>query len=127
MLHLHMVLWLSGSPSTKKMKALLLMEEFRTRIQNFITANIHADLPGYPGNAVLTIPVQPQVAFSRPENPKNPQYEKRQREAEQKIARTVQVHCCSKACLKVCNSRLVCKCQAPFALSNEDWINDKGK
>jgi hypothetical protein len=55
-LHLHMVLWLKGSVPSSQMKELLLSEQFRNQIKEFIWANVKADLSGYVGVQVLTIP-----------------------------------------------------------------------
>lgn len=55
-LHLHIVLWLKGSMTSEKMRTRLATTEFRNRIKNFISANIHAHLPGADGASVLLIP-----------------------------------------------------------------------
>ena len=125
-LHLHMILWLSGSLPAPQMRERLLQADFRDKIKRFIAMNIHADLPTAPGESILSIPKQPQVAFSRPIDPRLPHYEEQKRDTEIKIARTVQVHQCSQACMKLSNSRLVCKRKAPFRLANEAWIDKTG-
>ena len=126
-LHLHMVLWLRGSPTITKMKDLLLSEHFREKMKQFIAANIRADIPNSPGPAVLSIPRQSSVAFSRPVDPWKPHYASKRTEAEKRIARTVQVHQCSQACMKLSGTRMVCKRKAPFPLANDDWVEATGK
>ena len=63
-----MIIWLSGSPTTSKMKELLATQEFKLKVQAFIK-NTWADLPDLPGLAVLTLPHQNAVSFSHPVNP----------------------------------------------------------
>jgi hypothetical protein len=118
-LHLHMILWLSGSIPAPQMRECLLQEDFRDKIKQFITTNIHADLPTAPGESILLIPKQLQVAFSCPIDPRPPHYEEQKQDTEIKIARSIQVHQCSQACMKLSNSRLVCKRKALFRLAND--------
>ena len=96
-LHLHMILWLSGSIPAPQMRERLLLEEFRNKIKEFIATNIHAHFATKPGESILSIPTQPNVAFSRPVDPRLPDYEERRLEVEISMARTVQVHQCSQA------------------------------
>jgi hypothetical protein len=84
-----------------RMKELLLTEEFRMRVKSFISANIHADLPDTHGTSVLSIPQESHVSFSHPVDPRSPQYEDNQDEAEKRLARTVQVHQCGQGCIKL--------------------------
>lgn len=125
-LHLHTVLWLHGAPSSDQMKESLQNEEFRNKIKSFIRANIRADLPDVPGPSVLSIPRERCVAFSRPIDPRSPQYEENRDNAEKHIARTVQVHQCGQGCMKLIRGRFMCKRKAPFPLAKEDWINPDG-
>lgn len=125
-LHLHMLLWLKGAPTSSRMKELLQSINFREKLKQFISANIRADLPEAYGTAVLSLPRATRVAFSRPINPNNPQYKKLKDTAEQSIARTVQVHQCSQSCLKMVNSHYICKRRAPFVLSPCDWVDENG-
>lgn len=125
-LHLHMILWLSGSIPAPQMCECLLLEDFRNKIKEFIATNIHAHFPTKPGESILSIPTQPNVAFSCPVDPRLPDYENRQREVEITLARTVQVHQCSQACMRLRKRRLVCKRNAPFRLAPEAWIDECG-
>jgi hypothetical protein len=125
-LHLHMVLWLQGSPMVQKMKELLLDEQFREKMKCFIAANICADIPGFPGPAILSIPCQSAPAFSRPVDPCKPHYKAKYMEAEKQIAQTVQVHQCSQACMKPLKMKMVCKWKAPFPLANNNWVDENG-
>lgn len=125
-LHLHMMLWLTGSIPAPQMRERLLREDFRDRIKQFISTNIHAHIPTHPGESILSVPKQPQVAFSRPVDPRLPDYEVRKQDAEISIARTVQVHQCSQACMRLRKRRLVCKRNAPFRLAQEAWIDEHG-
>lgn len=58
-----------------KMKELLLTEEFCMKVKSFIATNVRVDLPDTHGTSVLTIPRESQVSFSRPVDPRSPQYE----------------------------------------------------
>lgn len=122
-----MVLWLNGSVTSSQMKELLQSEHFRNRVKRFIHTNIKADIPGYVGSQVLNVAKEKNVAFSRPIDPRTDGYEHNSRTREKIMARTVQVHQCGAACMKVTKTRLVCKCQAPFVLSDSDWVNEDGE
>ena len=68
-LHLHMLLWLSGSLTTSEMHKRLQEKEFRNKIRQYIDTNIHADLTCAKGLDVLSIQREPNPAFSRPIDP----------------------------------------------------------
>ena len=125
-LHLHMLLWLSGSLTMSKMDSRLQHDDFRNKIQQYIDTNIHADLACAKGCDVLSVGREPNPAFSRPIHPQQPNYEAESKDFEDRVARTVQVHQCGQACMKLRNSQMVCKCKAPFKLADEAWINDRG-
>lgn len=126
-LHLHVLLWLWGGMPADRMKECLSTEEFRSKVKKFIATNIRADIPGVQGMDVLSIAPEPRAAFSRPVDPRSPQYEKERNEAEKKLARTVQVHKCGQGCIKLLRGQFVCKRKAPFALANDDWIESDGR
>ena len=126
-LHLHMLLWLTGAPPSLIMKERLSNSDFRNNIQQFITANIRAHLPGTEGVSTLSIPQERTVAFSRPVDPRLPHYEENSTDTEKRVARTVQVHQCGHLCMKFSNRQLVCKRRAPFPLANEDWVDEDGQ
>lgn len=126
-LHLHMVIWLTGSVTSSQMKELLLTEQFRNRVKEFIHANVKADLPGYVGTQVLTIPKKKNVAFSRPIDPRTEGSEREIAAKERTLARTVQVHQCGTGCMKISKKGLACKRRAPFALSDSDWVDEDGQ
>ena len=125
-LHLHMLLWLNGSKTSKEMKECLSSEEFRDCIKAFIDQNIRADFADVHGADISALPRQTNVAFSRPIDPRQPHYEEESREAEKRIARTVQLHRCGPACMRMVNDRLGCKRRAPFALATDNWIDENG-
>lgn len=62
-LHLHILLWLKGSVPSSKMKQLLLTEEFRERVKNFIAANIHGDISDMDGPTMLATPETQPLPF----------------------------------------------------------------
>lgn len=126
-LHLHMVLWLKGSLTSSQMKDHLKREDFRTKLKNFISANIRADLPNVDGPDVLSIPRASAVAFARPVDPRLPNYERARLNAWARIARTVQVHQCSQSCMRFIKTHWRCKRRAPFPLAAEAWIDEEGQ
>lgn len=125
-LHLHMLLWLSGSKTSKDMKECLSSPQFRESMKSFIKQNIHADFMDVCGAEITALPREARVAFSRPIDPRQPQYNYEAQQAEKRIARTVQLHRCGPACMRMVNDRFVCKRRAPFALATEDWIDENG-
>lgn len=125
-LHLHAVLWLKGSMTSKKMKDRLQTTEFKSRIKKFIAANVHADLPGVVGSSVLSLPKQKTIGFSRPLDPRLPNYAQLRENNEVTLARTVQMHQCGLGCMKLVNLRFVCKRKAPFPLVRDDWVESDG-
>ena len=75
---------------------------------------------------MLSVQREPNPAFSRPIHPRQPNYEAKSKDFEDRVARMVQVHQCGQACMKLRNSQMVCKRKAPFELADEAWINDRG-
>ena len=68
-LHLHMLLWLSGSKTSKDMKDCLSSPQFRESMKSFIKQNIHADFMDVCGAEITALPREARVAFSRPIDP----------------------------------------------------------
>jgi hypothetical protein len=127
-LHLHMVLWLKGAVTTDTMRERLSTADFREKVKRFISANIHADFSDTHGTAVLSLPQKSRVAFSRPVDPRSPDYDEKRKAAEKEIARTVQVHQCGYSCMKMmCGGRFACKRKAPFPLAADSWIDGNGR
>ena len=108
------------------MKHCLLQEQFRDRLQNFISTNIRADIPGIIGDAILSVQKDNAVAFSRPIDPCEPGYEHKHQEAETWMARTLQIHQCRQGCMKLVNGRWHCKRWTPFPLAEQAWVDEDG-
>ena len=126
-LHLHIVVWLCGSLSSSQMQEALKSEAFRMKVRDYITANIKADLDGANEEAFNRMPRVPGLAYSRPCDPRLPDYKTLSRDKELKLARAVQHHKCSlAACLVVKKNRLKCKRRAPFDISAGDFIEENG-
>lgn len=69
-LHLHILIFLDGAPSTDKMKEYLQSQEFRQRIVDFIKANFRAHYPElHTEEQINAMPTEPEIAFQRPPNP----------------------------------------------------------
>lgn len=126
-LHLHIMLWLCGAPTSTKMKHALQSESFRSRVTSFIKANIRADLDGADGSTIHKMPCTKSVSYSRPCDPRAEDYTKKAHRAELALAKAIQFHQCSpQACLIVKKNRLQCKHRAPFATSVRDFILEDG-
>lgn len=125
-LHLHMIIWLSGAPTSPKMKELLQSEVFRQRVAEFISVNICAHHHALTKEALRELPKERGVSYSRPVDPRN-DVEGVQRDAElRKLVRAVQIHKCGAGCRKVVRGQVVCKRRAPFDLAARAWINSEG-
>ncbi|KAJ3567966.1 hypothetical protein NP233_g6020 [Leucocoprinus birnbaumii] len=127
-LHLHCVIWLEGAPSTSEMAAVLQEPAFCERVREFIRAHISADVGDMNAEEFLQLPRRPDISYSRPLDPSNPDFEIQCKERERLLARSVQVHKCSpNTCLRTINGRLMCKRRAPFELSSREWITPDGR
>ncbi|KAF7293131.1 ATP-dependent DNA helicase [Mycena chlorophos] len=126
-LHLHMLLWLRGAPVASVMKEALGTQEFRAKVKKFISQNIRAHIANTDATTLLALPVERNIAYSRPEDPRTPEYPQRAARAEARIARAVQPHECKPfTCLKVKRGRLVCKRRAPWRTAEDDWVEETG-
>lgn len=126
-LHLHMLVWLEGTPNTDDFRRALNEPRFRLKIENYIRSTIHADLNKKNDDAVRAIVKQSAVSYSRPFQPsKQPEKLVETREA---LARALQFHLCQTSnCLRPnASGQLTCKRGAPFALAVTEWVNSKGE
>jgi hypothetical protein len=127
-LHLHIVIWLVGALTHVQMKDTLKSPAFRTKVQNYISANICADLNGADKATVLQMPRQTAVSYSRPVDPRQPDYSLASEAAEIRLGRSVQHHTCHKdTCLVSKKGVIRCKRRAPFNLSNRDYVDEDGR
>ncbi|RDB23672.1 hypothetical protein Hypma_009540 [Hypsizygus marmoreus] len=127
-LHLHLLLWLTDSPTSSEMQKALADESFREKMRNFIKQNIRADINNANELDLKAMPVIPEVSYSRPIDPRTPNFDELNSQREHQLARTVQVHTCKLGrCQKVVGSHLVCKHRAPFPLSSDDWVSEEGE
>ncbi|KIN95492.1 hypothetical protein M404DRAFT_165673, partial [Pisolithus tinctorius Marx 270] len=109
-LHVHMLLWLANTLNANKMQALLQQESFRDTIRNYIHANIRTHLDDLTEDDLKTMPRAPQLAYSRPHDPRTAGWQQGSHEIEQQLVRSQQLHTCSRAtCLRVTRDGLVCK------------------
>ena len=126
-LHLHMVLWLTGAPTSAMMKEALKSSKFRDKVRTYIDANIRADIGGASTAEVAAMPRAKAVGYSRPVDPRKPNYKQARDAADKELAKALQLHTCSKSnCLKLVKDRLLCKWRAPFELSSRSWIDEGG-
>ena len=126
-LHLHMLVWLIGTPDCDEMAQKLQSEDFRETIRQFIRVNIRAHRDDLNEVAIKTISKEPQLAYSRPLNPNEDNWEHARSDLERRLVRTQQVHTCSRAtCLQIKNGALTCKRRAPWPLSEDDFVDSGG-
>jgi hypothetical protein len=129
-LHLHLLLWMWNAPTGDEMKEMLKDQAFRDRITTYIKSNLRAHLPGLESaESIKAIPSHKDVAYSRPPNPSEPDYDQRLHAFEQTLARSEQVHVCKPRRCLVPNrqGRLQCKRKAPFKCSLVDFITEAGQ
>ncbi|KAF7294856.1 ATP-dependent DNA helicase [Mycena indigotica] len=129
-LHLHILFWLKDAPTANDMQEALRSETFRDKIKAFIHQNIRADLTQdiqQPTNNKRRGNGKSSVAFSRPEDPRLPDYDIKREQAENHNAGIVQAHTCTVYyCLKGQSGKLVCKRGHPWATYTDDWVDEYG-
>ncbi len=128
-LHLHMLVWLKDAPNADEMHDLLKSESFRELIRAYIRANLRAYVPGLEStDSVKNIPNETEIAYSRPPNPDEDDYDNQLVEFEQRVVRAKQVHTCAPRCCLIFDKygRLKCKRKAPFACAEDDFVDEAG-
>lgn len=128
-LHLHMLVWLEGSPTTTEMHHLLKEEAFRSRVVAYIKANIRSFTAGLESRTdIKKTPNEADIAFSRPLHPDSPSFAADLPAYERRLARSQQVHTCdmNRCLVPMRNGRYRCKRRAPFDLSPEDTVDERG-
>ena len=109
-LHLHMLMWLAGTPDCDKMEEMLRSQEFRDKIKRYIHANVRAHLGNLTSADMKTMAKEAQLAYSRPPHPDEDNWEEANHLFERRLVRFQQVHTCSRAtCLPLKHGQLVCK------------------
>lgn len=129
-LHLHLLVWLEGAPTSDEMHKLLQEAEFRARILAYIRANLRASAPGLNSKAdVKKTPNETDIAYSRPIHPDSADFDAQQADFERRLARAKQVHTCEiRRCL-IPNKQghYKCKRRAPFETFEDDFVDATGK
>ncbi|CEL62289.1 DNA repair and recombination protein pif1, mitochondrial OS=Schizosaccharomyces pombe (strain 972 / ATCC 24843) GN=pif1 PE=1 SV=1 [Rhizoctonia solani AG-1 IB] len=130
-LHLHMLLWLEGSPPPCEMKERLQTEEFRLKMATYLQANVRTYLSElHSPEHLKKIPVNPHVAYSRLPNPSKPpdQLYAELRQLEVAVARSKQMHKCDDSVCKRYDKygHEYCKRRAPWELSEHDTVCSDG-
>ena len=127
-LHVHFLIWLKNAPNADEMTQLLSQAEFRERITTFIEHNIRTHLDGFDEHYVKETEREKHISFSRPPNPRNPNWNDETIDIERKLARTYQVHVCkTSTCLqRNRDGRLVCKRRAPWPLIEKTIVHADG-
>lgn len=65
-LHLHMILWLEGAPTSTQMKEALHTDRFQKQVMAYIGATIQADLDGETPSEVIKIKQIKAITYSQP-------------------------------------------------------------
>ncbi|OCH87122.1 hypothetical protein OBBRIDRAFT_837649 [Obba rivulosa] len=88
-LHLHMLVWLRGAPTSQEMHELLQQDAFRERVKAFICANLRAYLPGLESKQDISkVLNESDIAYSRPPDPSSADYEQKLLDFERRLARS---------------------------------------
>lgn len=129
-LHLHMLLWMVGSPSGGEFSDLLKSETFRERLKTYIQTNIHAFGPGTESEeSVRATAKTPNIAWrSIPKPEQTEEYRREMEKLEYAVGRTKQIHVCK---ARVCevqrpNGTVGCKRKAPWQLAPETHVEADG-
>ena len=86
-LHMHSLVWVKNSPTGDEMEELLKSDKFRERMVAYIKANLQAYVPGLDSaESVKAIPVEKDIAYSRPINPNADDYDEQLRAFERRLA-----------------------------------------
>lgn len=129
-LHLHALLYSQHTPSPSELLELLKTESFRSKVADFIRANVRAYLPGLESEtSVASIPNEREIGYNRPPNPDEPSYVEQLGALELRVARSKQVHKCERRrCLVPDqNGVYVCKRGVPFECSPDEYVKENGE
>jgi len=126
-LHLHMLMWLAGTPNADEVETALRSVTFRDKIRRYIQLNIRAHLDDLTEHDIKKMPRDSQLAYQRPPDPRLHGWNERQHELERQLVRSQQLHTCTPAtCLRIQKGRYTCKRGAPWALNNDDYVDERG-
>ncbi|KAJ8507569.1 hypothetical protein ONZ45_g10073 [Pleurotus djamor] len=127
-LHLHILLWGEGGPTSENMAFALQSPEFKNKVREFIGQSMHAHLPGLTAEEITALPSRGSASYSRPLHPHSVEYNQQNKKQTEILARTLQLHSCKgKGCLVSRNGKVKCKRRAPFDISEAPWINSNGE
>ena len=129
-LHLHILIWLKGAPSSEEMHKLFQSTEFREWVSEYIRANIWAYVPGLDSAAAIKkIPNEKDIAYVHPINPDTANFNKQISSFELHLAHVKQVHTCElHHCLvPTKKGHYKCKRHAPFEVSDTDVVTKGGQ
>lgn len=126
MLHLHILLWLDGSPTAQEMIAALKDERFTQKVSRWLGQNITADIGNLGASEIKAMARENNVSFSRPLHTDASEEERLERL--RTLARNLQVHDCKgHGCIQRFKETTRCKRGAPFACASCPWIHDTGE
>ncbi|KDN38232.1 hypothetical protein RSAG8_09631, partial [Rhizoctonia solani AG-8 WAC10335] len=129
-LHVHMVLWLEGAPSSDTMHNLLSESSFRKRVAEYVDHTVRAHLDGVNAEAIAALEKDAELGYSRPPCPGSANFDREFAVRELHLVRAQQVHKChtSTCLIEVPHTKeTVCKRRAPFPLSPETAVSEDGE
>lgn len=128
MLHLHLMVWLAGAPTSQEMSDLLQREEFREKLRLWIQQHITADIAGMSAADIEGASADSACSFSRPLDPRSDDFHTSRGTVVRRLATSLQVHSCKgRGCLKRINGKLRCKRRAPFECAPAAWVSEAGE
>jgi hypothetical protein len=126
-LHLHLLVWLKGTPRPSQYRDALATEAFRQKVAAFIQQNIHASVNSMNTKDFFVMKKDPEISYSRPLDPRSTEYTLRKAERTKKAVRSLQFHVCRDGVCKVFKRGSVkCKRGAPWALARDAWVSEAG-
>jgi len=125
--HVHMLLWLANTPNAEEMHEKLQEECFREQIQTYINANVCTHLDDLGEQDIKSMLRNSELPYSRPPDPQQADWAEKTHQLECQLVRSQQVHTCSiGTCLRRINGHFTCKRKAPWPLSDENYVDNRG-
>lgn len=132
-LHVHFLFWLKNTPESSELREMFRREDFRRRVENYLSMVVKADIEGFDEAAYRNWkdarpPKAPNPSFSRPPDPSDRAFGAKFAKHLRDIVASSQYHTCTRAaCLKTDKfGRTYCKRRAPWDRSAVDVVREDG-
>ncbi|KAG1766496.1 hypothetical protein EV702DRAFT_1050664 [Suillus placidus] len=116
-----------GAPTADTMKQQLQSSAFQAQVADYISSNIRDHHDDVTVDSLSSLPRKKCISYSRPLDPRRPDFAHERQAVESSLVRAVQIHKCGRGCLKVQKGHLLCKRRAPFPLADNAWVNVDGE